>query len=372
LMAGCFETTTGSGETAVADDRVWFTRVLGSTDRSDDESLAFTTTQSNYIDVGRNDGDSIVGLGGPVDGIIYVFKFRSIWRLVPTGIDTVPYRAEVVTRSVGANTPHSPNLMSAHNHRNIVLAEDEFGQSVLYFIGLQGAHRISSQGGVEYVGWDVTSTTFTGNPPVTSGAFFAAKGQLWWVDGGSSDGLIWVYTPRLARRTEQGWSGGWATYRLAVTITGAWAITMNDTLVNGVMYPTMGVFGVSNAAGIYGFSGTSTTDAGTAFTPAVQSKPFLLGSGTHRVSVPTPILEAEEQDFVQPTVVLYVDHGRETRTVTAPALTGQASQTRVAVPLEGLECDSAQAVSVLVQWASTQTGVMDAVILPYRVQEWLI
>jgi hypothetical protein len=366
--AGSFETSASAGQTAVADDRVWFSRVLGFNDRGDDEAVPNSTTYKNYIDVGRNDGDSIVGLGGPVDGIIYVFKFRSIWRLIPTGIDTQPYRAEVVTRSVGANTSLLPNTMSAYNHRNIVLAEDHLGQPVLYFIGLLGAYRISSQGGVEYVGWDIVADDFT-TPSPAAGTCYVSRGQIWWVDGLLN---IWVYTPRMARLTEQGWSGGWSQYQLGITPTSMHAITMNDTLLDSSLHPVVGLGTGSSVAGIYGFSGTGAADGASTFSAFVQSKPFLFGGGSHRVSMGSPTLEAVVQTGVQPKVYYVCDHGRESRLGTAPALTAVGSETRVLVNVEGLEGADAQAVAILVEWAATQTKAMDAVTAPFKVQEPMI
>lgn len=100
LMAGAWETSSSGTQTVPFQNRVWFTRPLGSTDISDDESITTQTDLKNWIDVG--DSGPITGLAGPYYGDIYVFKTNSIWKLIPTDSLTAPYRRVLVHGSLGA------------------------------------------------------------------------------------------------------------------------------------------------------------------------------------------------------------------------------------------------------------------------------
>jgi hypothetical protein len=370
LMAGVWTTTGATGETTPVDDRVYFTRVLGTSDQGDDESIPNTADQKNWIDVGRNDGDTIRGLGGPVDGIVYVFKRRSIWRLVPTGIDVAPYRAERVTRSVGANTP-APVLGLEFNYRNIVIAENEHGQSQLYFVSTAGAYRISPAGGIEYVGWDVTSPSTGLGPNLWGGVFVPALRQIWWIE--HTSGHVYVFTPQLATLTPQGWRGGWSRYslgHLGGSGVECLAICMNDVTLDGSLtYPLIGANTSTTVGTIQAFTGYSTVDNATAFTASVTSAPLPLGDGAERVSCGSPLLEGAVQTGATPTVAYVLDYGRETRSGTTAALTAVGSETRKAVIAEAVDGADALAVQVKVTWDSDQSNVIDAVSVPYRTQE---
>lgn len=371
LMAGVWTTTGSAGETPPVDDRVYFTRVLGSSDQGDDESIPNTADQKNWIDVGRNDGDTIRGLIGPIDGIIYVFKRRSIWRLIPTGIDVAPYRAERVTRSVGANTPNPLNSLEL-NYRNLVIAENEHGQTLLYFVSTAGVYRISPSGGIEYVGWDVTSPTTGLGPAIIGGVFVPTLRQVWWIE--HSTGTLYIFTPQLAQLTPEGWRGGWSRYtlgHLGVSGVETLAICMNDVTLDGsITYPVLGVNSSTAVGTIQAFTGYSTVDNATAFTASVTSAPLLLGDGgASQFSCESPILEAAVQSSATPTVAYIIDHGRETRSGTAPALTAAGSETRKSVLVEAIEAADARAVQVKVTWDSDQSNVVDAVLVPHRMQE---
>lgn len=100
LMAGAWESSGTTGETTPAQNRVWFTRPLGSTDISDDESITQTVDLDNFIDVG--DAGPVTGLAGPLLGDIYVFKQKSLFKLVPTGNLDAPYQRVLVHDSIGA------------------------------------------------------------------------------------------------------------------------------------------------------------------------------------------------------------------------------------------------------------------------------
>ena len=128
---------------------------------------------------------------------------------------------------------------------------------------------------------------------------------------------------------------------------------------------------VGGAAKADSLRGALTTDAGTAFTAFLTSKAFLPGGGWRRASVQSPIVEGECESGVTPTVALIADYGRETRSAATPSLAASGSETRKAVVVESLEATDLQAVQIKVTWDSDQTKAIDAVTVPYRVQEFL-
>ena len=99
FMSNAWETSGAAGETTPKVNRVWFTRALGASDIGDEESAPNSATLKYYVDVG--DGGPTTGLAGPIYGEVYVFKKRSIWKLVATGDVTIPFRAVLVSRTVG-------------------------------------------------------------------------------------------------------------------------------------------------------------------------------------------------------------------------------------------------------------------------------
>lgn len=134
LMAGAWETTSTSDQTAPKQNRVWYTPVLGSTDIGDDERVPNTVDQKNFIDIG--DEGPITALAGPIYGDIYVFKKDSMGKLVPTGDVTTPYR--YVQLSVG---------IGAVDQRCVTSAEQGEGVPALFFAASASVYMIT-QGGI--------------------------------------------------------------------------------------------------------------------------------------------------------------------------------------------------------------------------------
>jgi len=71
--------------------RVYWTPVIGDNNVGDDERYVSNSTQKNYLDVNPNDGGIVTALSLPLQGNIYVFKQRQIYKLTPTGDVTAPY-----------------------------------------------------------------------------------------------------------------------------------------------------------------------------------------------------------------------------------------------------------------------------------------
>jgi len=180
VMAGAWETTTAYGQTPPKKNRVWWTPVLGDKDVSDDERVVITTGTAtvpairNYLDVTV----PITGLGGPIDGSVYVFGYRRFWRFSPTGEVTAPYRR------IPAGVP-----LGCIHHKSICLGEDEHGRPALYFASHLGIYRIGPSG-LEFCGWDIKDIWDTVNLSATVPChmvYHSDKKQLWvYIATGSS------------------------------------------------------------------------------------------------------------------------------------------------------------------------------------------
>lgn len=157
--------------------RVMWTDILGSANKGDDERFPTRSDPVNYLDINEKDGGEITGMGGPVNGTIWLFKFRQIWRFTPTGDVDTPYLARKISDVVGAVSD-----------RSIILAEDATGNPALYFWSTKGPHRLSVNG-LEYLGRDIedyirglrgkSQINLASAVPI-HGRYYSDKSQVWW------------------------------------------------------------------------------------------------------------------------------------------------------------------------------------------------
>jgi hypothetical protein len=260
----------GSWESSGKNNRVYFSPVLGTLDVGDDERVTNTTDQKNYIDINENDGGFITGLAGPLQGSIYVFKYRQIWKLVPTGQLASPYRTFQISPRVGAI-----------NQKSILDAQDYLGNPAIYFLSQRGPCRVGVEG-LEYLGRDVEDIWRTVNIGATGvvgfGIYHPDKNQVWWwVATGSSnspDTLI-VFDIMQGKaadgeRVRGGWSkftGEIAEARCAVMFSNTLGATMSRDLK-----PYIG--SSDSTALMLKADTTDQTDNGTAFQAYIRSRPY--------------------------------------------------------------------------------------------------
>lgn len=222
----------GSWESGNRNSRVEFTALLGQSGVGNDERIPQTTTLNNYIDIDENDGDFGTGVGGPLFGSMYVFKYRSFHKLVPTGKDTQPYR-RLRLASIGCI-----------RHHTITLCEDATGQAALHWLSHRGPYRFGA-GGLEYLGWDIEDLWDTANLAATTVVAHAVwhsdlhQWWLWFATGSSNDpDTLLVFDPREARFDPevQAVRGGWYNF------TGGSGLIMNarcSTMFSNTLGATM-------------------------------------------------------------------------------------------------------------------------------------
>lgn len=355
----------GAWETGGFNSRVWYSPVLGDNDVGDDERYVSSLDQQNFVDLNENDGGYITALSFPIQGSIYVFKYRQIHKLTPTGDIDAPYIPYEVSRLVGCVS-----------QRSLRIGEDQTGRPCLYFMSAQGPYRLGVNG-LEYLGMDLEDIMETVNYEATftvaHSIYYPAKKQwiLWLATGSSNDpDTIVVLNTRVGTATGEGVRGGWATYD------GDYAAVRTSTLFANVIGSTMSkslkpyVGRLANNSVLKGDTST-TTDNGTAFRGYITTKTYAAaGDGNKFVADVYPTLVAAAASGVTITVQVSRDYGAEVKSATVD-LTAAGSETRVRRKAEGCTLGGCQVAS----WtfgdatAVASAWTIDALIQPYSEQE---
>lgn len=384
LMAGAWESSAATGQTSPFQNRVWFTRPLGATDISDDESVTQTTSIKNWIDIG--DAGPITGLSRPKNGEVYVFKASSIWKLVPTGNVNAPYQRVQVSDAFGAVDQRLITEGDLQGVPAIVFAD----QTDVYALSSGGVTRIS-----EGIARDLRQTTLT------------AAGGLLVFDPNSRQVLLQVSTSPAAPTgsyrsflfdcAKQRWSG----FSLAGATTG-WLL--GSSLLGVSTY--LGGAGAQLNNGAYmadpeggrrlylaGQSDSSTgalftcgsqvgLDGSTAYTAVARyRKPFAALTG-RKITAGCPTLwYRNPQGTTSGTMTALVQYIRDDDEIRSQSFTMDATDddNGIAVKQKTLESLMAADVSTLdvrvylsysgTAFSSVATPTVDCVQVPYAVQE---
>lgn len=367
LGAGAWESS--GADSGGKNSRVWFTPVLGSTDRGDDERVPNQTNQKNWVDLNENDGGGITGMGGPINGVPYVFKYRQIWRLAPTGDVSVPYIPRKISDAYGAI-----------GHKTICTGRDHVGNPALYFLSQDGPCRIVVAGGVaqiQYLGRDVEDIWSGLNRAATTvvahGIYYAAKHQVWWwiATGSSNDpDTKIVFDVLLGRFTEgERVRGGWSKHT-GNSAAARCSCLMSNTLGASMSSDLKPYIGRASGTAMWKCDTSDTDDAGTAFQSYVKTKPIAIAPVGMNVGVGKTVLLAKVASGVTITQTIDRDYGIETRTSTV-LLTASASETRTVKTFEGSEM--AQAGTLQFQWgdasATANAWTLDAATLPVHTED---
>lgn len=371
LMAGAWETTAVAGQTAVKNNRVWYTRVLGSSDQGDDESIpdiaasGLVPAQKNWIDVGENDGGGAVTGLGSLGGLVYAFKARQVWQLIPTGDDLQPYRAMLVSKRIGT-----------YAHHSIVEGEDESGAPALYFFSHRGPYRITVDGRIQYCGRDIedlASVAAVASYASTWGLYHHDKRQLWFYftfPGGSAAPLV-INTVTEGRPTPYGIQGGWARYTVqigAVSPTGVMFSNTPGASMSADLRPYIALAGSSASLVKYG---TGVDDSGTLFQAFIESKVYFPAGAGLNVTTDDAVLIAGVSTGATVHLTTIRDFGLETRHTSVLLTADGPGQTRVLKRLD----DSGMSNLGAVQFRlgdfslSADAWTLDALTLPYTMQE---
>jgi len=347
--------------------RLWYTPVLGTSDHGDDERVIFTTTQKNWVDLNENDGGGGTGLGGPVNGIPYAFKYRQVWKLRPTGDVATPYLPRKLRDDIGCPW-----------QKSIALCEDQRGRPALNFMSHKGPYRITFDGDVEYIGRDNEVTWRSMNLAATSvvcHSVYHADLHQWWVylaTGAANDPDVkMMFDVQRGFPDENGQiRGGWAKH------TGDSAAARTSTLMSNTLGAVMSrdlkpYIGRSTGTAIQKADSTSLDDAGTDFQAYVTTRPLLTAPDLlHKVGVGESTIVAKATAGSDVTVTIQRDFGKETR-AHAVSLAPAGAETRVIKKVDGSEMGEADAVQMTIgdSAANEEIWTVDALITPLTVQE---
>ena len=217
------------------ESRVWFSPVLGDSDRGDDERWVNQTDRKTRIDTSEKNGGSIVSIVGPVNGVFWTLKYRQIWRHTPTGDTTVPYLSKRITGVIGSVS-----------HRSSILAEDTDGNAAAYIWSHRGPYRLGMDG-LLYLGRDIEDITrglgaydgarlnLSATTPV-HGLYHSDASEIhWWIPTGSNavpNLRVRCEIRQALRRDRYGLRGGW---RVDTGVVGA---ALCSTLYADTLSPT--------------------------------------------------------------------------------------------------------------------------------------
>lgn len=364
LLAGAYETSASSGQTEPRTSRVWYTRVLGSSAIGDDESIpntsasGLTPAQKNYIDVGENDNAGAITALAILNGVIYVFKLRALYRLAPTGDDLAPYRSVLVSSVTGCSS-----------HASVVQGEDAAGTPVLYFTNRRGVYRLTTSSGPEFISHPLDDYTLPGS--LICSVYYPHRRQLWvnLADTGVI-GTLGIYDVR---------KGGWTIHKYAGGVFYSGVIFQElDNVAGNIVPATTGVHKPvlfqGGGTGHMGDDAGSATDPGGNFQAYVQSRPYFPAGVGKRVFLHDAILIAAAASGVTVTATTTGDFGAPSQTTTATALlTAAGSETRVIKRVEESALGAVDAVQFTLGDGSAAANywVLDALEVPFTVQESL-
>ena len=317
VMAGAWETS--GGYVPPKNNRIWWTAVIGANDVGDLERIP----AGYQADV----GDAITGIGGPLQGALYVFGYRNYWKLQPTGLPGADaFQVIDVNSGIGCI-----------RHQSIVMSEDENGNPALYFWSHRGPYRLTPAG-LQWIGNDILDLVATVNLGASGGAVHGVahpeKHQIWWwIATGISNtpNTKVVFDTQLGRTVNgQMVRKGWATHdgesasaRCSVLFASTLGATMGRNLV-----PHVGLAGTVNR--IYRCDDpTTTSDNGTAFQAYLDSKDYTPAGLGRNAAITDRHLLARAQSGVTITNTVTRDAGAESVTSTVSLTQGTGDGTIV-------------------------------------------
>ena len=363
---------TGSWETAGADSggrnsRIWFSPVLGSADKGDDERSTNTTTQKNFVDLNENDGGFNTGLGGPINGVPYAFKYRQVWKLRPTGDVATPYLPRKLRDDIGCIA-----------HKTITVGEDERGRSALYFLSHRGPYRVTFDGDVQYLGRDneVTwrSMNLAATTVVAHATYYPDLHQWWvWIATASANtpDVKMMFDAQLGFVDEQGQvRGGWAKHD-SLSAAAVSSCLFSNTLGTSMSRDLKPHIGRASGTTILKCDTADTNDNATNFQAYIKTRPLVTtGDLGTKAGLEDVLLLAKTQSGVTITLTVDRDFLAETRTATV-VLTAASTETRAVLKFEASGMGEANVIQLQVGdgAAASNTWTLDGLIVPLVTQE---
>lgn len=303
----------GNWESGQPQSRLWFTTAKGASDpaRGDAERVPRTANLKNERDLDEGTGGDATGFVGPINGSLYVFKYRQIWKILPTGVPGNPL--DIIDLS---------KVRGATNQEAITEGLDATGRSVIYFVDSQVGPSILGAAGPLAISrgirdlWDGPTATvnLAATKRIAQCVFYPDKGNkgqviFWWATGSANE-------PDLMATFDvegQGWSVSTAGGKIRQAAAAVMFARTLGASMGRRQVPYVSHSGANNK--LLRTDTTDTSDDGTTFKATLETRPYLLNEGDE-VSISTPVLLAEAASGVTLTVAYILDHGRVTKTAT--------------------------------------------------------
>jgi hypothetical protein len=349
--------------------RIWFTPVLGDNNIGDDERYVNSLNRKTYIDLNANDGGAITGLSPSMQGALYAFKLRQIYKLTPTGDPDTPYLPYKISDTVGCI-----------DNRTIKLGEDQAGNPCLYFASLAGPYRLGVSG-LEYIGRDVEDIWDDVQIDLSfccHAVYYPNKKQYWlWVTVDGTTGhqfpeMILVFNVLSGTPTDQGIRGGWATYDGPMSRARCAVLFANSTtsgIMSKLLKPYLGLWDVNDAI-LKGDDETVDADNSTLYQAYLFTRAYQPAGKGIKFNVLNPVLQAKSQPGVSVSIGMTKDYGVEPTKFGAAVSLASAAQSRVVVKVEVTESEC-KAIQFTIgdQTVLDTHWTLDSITVPYEPRE---
>jgi hypothetical protein len=327
----------GSYEDATLDSRMAWTPVFGGPGAGNDER--FETDTDPFVDVNGVEGGRITGGGGPLNGVIYLFKRHQIYRAVRTGDRAQAYQVLCWSKTRGAL------------EGSIAQGVDEAGRPCLYFWDPEvGPCRIGANG-LQWCGADIYPLAVTVNVDATTlpmrALYYPTKQQMiWWFATGASNvpnvcavlhvALTTIDPLGNVRKGWAIWDGPYAT---------ATAVCLFSSNIDAGVARNHDMVPFLGRTGFVSRGDTGTDDAGTAYVASLTTRPVAPGTILNQAGVMAGALLGTSGVGTVVDVTVTRDFGLESKTVTA-SLAPVGSETYVRAPLDNLALSEAAVLQV--------------------------
>ncbi len=321
--------------------QIGWTPVYNDPGVGNDERLPLSV--DNTVNIDNYDGGPITGIAASGNGTWYAFKWSAIYKMVRTGDITRAYDVLTISKIRGA-VPGS-----------IIRGTDENGSSCVYFLDpVAGPSRIGVGGLVTIVGLRGTwnRINLQAASVVARGCYYPYKQQIhWWiaVDGADRPNLKLVL--QVSEVRPQSYTGGNGVGRGWSIATGRIA----EATAVGVLTETVSIDGTSSISNrpVIGLTSpdylqrcdTESTDAGTAYTGILRTRPYLVTGLLNRWGAMAATLLAASNATPSLIIKLIRDLGVETVQLTT-GLAPVGSETFVIKRFDNLAMSDATTIQV--------------------------
>lgn len=324
--------------------QIWWTPVYNDVGAGSDERLPTVTTGGATLNMTTNvdnyDGGPITGISASALGTWYVFKWVGIYKMVRTGDDARAYDVVTISKRSGAI------------QGSIVRGVDENGISAIYYLDpLFGPSRIGPGGPQTIRGLRTTwgTVNLQAASVVARAVFYPYKQQVhWWIatNGANRPNLKIILQVSEIRHTERGVEGGWSTATGRITEAVTAAVFTEIVSINGISSLSERPFIGLTSPDFIQRCDVESTDAGTAYTATIRTRPYLITGLLNRWGAMLATLLATANATSSIKIKFIRDSGLETRTKTVALAASSAAEGFVIKDLDDLAMSDGRMIQI--------------------------